>query len=75
MAGKNFDISKFAATLKPVSESDTMLEISIDDIRVTPETSTRYPTLNRCGRWRTPSGPTASWSRLRWFLPVTAPTV
>ena len=22
MAGKNFDISKFAATLKPVSESD-----------------------------------------------------
>ena len=36
MAGKNFDISKFAATLKPVSESDTMLEISIDDIRDNP---------------------------------------
>lgn len=36
MAGKNFDISKFAATLKPVSESDTMLEIPIDDIRDNP---------------------------------------
>lgn len=32
MAGKNFDISKFAATLKPVSESDTMLEIPAADI-------------------------------------------
>lgn len=42
MAGKNFDISKFAATLKPVSESDTMLEISIDDIRDNPRNF--YPT-------------------------------
>lgn len=36
MAGKNFDISKFAATLKSVPESDTMLEISVDDIRDNP---------------------------------------
>ena len=36
MAGKNFDISKFAATLKPVSESDTMMEIPVDDIRDNP---------------------------------------
>lgn len=36
MAGKNFDISKFAATIKPVSDSDTMREISIDDIRDNP---------------------------------------
>ena len=37
MAGKNFDISKFAATLKPVrSESDTMMEIAIDDIQSNP---------------------------------------
>ena len=42
MAGKNFDISKFAATLKPVSESDTMREISIDDIRDNPRNF--YPT-------------------------------
>lgn len=42
MAGKNFDISKFAATIKPVSESDTMLEISIDDIRDNPRNF--YPT-------------------------------
>ena len=33
MAGKNFDISRFAATLKPVrSESDTMMEIPAADI-------------------------------------------
>lgn len=36
MAGKNFDISKFAATIKPVSDSDTMREIHIDDIRDNP---------------------------------------
>ena len=36
MAGKNFDISKFAATLKPVSDSDTMREIPIDAIRDNP---------------------------------------
>lgn len=36
MAGKNFDISKFAATLKPVSESDTMREIPVDNIRDNP---------------------------------------
>lgn len=42
MAGKNFDISKFAATLKPVSDSDTMREISIDDIRDNPRNF--YPT-------------------------------
>lgn len=37
MAGKNFDISKFAASIKPVrTESDTMLEIAIDDIRDNP---------------------------------------
>lgn len=37
MAGKNFDISKFAATIKPVrTESDTMMEIAIDDIRNNP---------------------------------------
>lgn len=36
MAGKNFDISKFAATIKPVSESDTMQEIPVDDIRDNP---------------------------------------
>ena len=42
MAGKNFDISRFAATIKPVSESDTMLEISIDDIRDNPRNF--YPT-------------------------------
>lgn len=37
MAGKNFDISKFAATLKPVrSESDTMMEIPIEHIRDNP---------------------------------------
>ena len=36
MAGKNFDISKFAATLKPVSESDTVREIAADDIRDNP---------------------------------------
>lgn len=42
MAGKNFDISKFAATLKPVSESDTMMEIPIDDIRDNPRNF--YPT-------------------------------
>lgn len=36
MAGKNFDISKFAATIKPVSESDTMREIHVDDIRDNP---------------------------------------
>ena len=34
MAGKNFDISKFAAGIKPVrSESDTMMEIPVDNIR------------------------------------------
>ena len=43
MAGKNFDISKFAAGIKPVrSESDTMREISIDDIRDNPRNF--YPT-------------------------------
>lgn len=42
MAGKNFDISKFAATIKPVSDSDTMLEISIDNIRDNPRNF--YPT-------------------------------
>ena len=42
MAGKNFDISKFAATLKPVSESDTMMEIPVDDIRDNPRNF--YPT-------------------------------
>lgn len=42
MAGKNFDISKFAATIKPVSDSDTMREISIDDIRDNPRNF--YPT-------------------------------
>ena len=37
MAGKNFDISKFAATLKPVrTESDTMMEIPIEYIRDNP---------------------------------------
>ena len=36
MAGKNFDISKFAATIKPVSESDTMREIPVDDIQDNP---------------------------------------
>lgn len=36
MAGKNFDISKFAATIKPVSDSDTMREIPVDDIRDNP---------------------------------------
>ena len=34
MAGKNFDISRFAETITPVrSESDTMREIAIDKIR------------------------------------------
>ena len=42
MAGKNFDISKFAATIKPVSESDTMMEIPVDDIRDNPRNF--YPT-------------------------------
>ena len=42
MAGKNFDISKFAATLKPVSESDTMMEIPVDNIRDNPRNF--YPT-------------------------------
>lgn len=42
MAGKNFDISKFAATLKPVSKSDTMMEIPVDDIRDNPRNF--YPT-------------------------------
>ena len=33
MAGKNFDISRFAGTIAPVrSESDTMREIAIDKI-------------------------------------------
>lgn len=37
MAGKNFDISKFAASIKPVrSESDTMMELPIDNIRDNP---------------------------------------
>ena len=42
MAGKNFDISKFAATLKPVPDSDTMMEIPVDDIRDNPRNF--YPT-------------------------------
>lgn len=43
MAGKNFDISKFAAGIKPVrSESDTMMEIPVDDIRDNPRNF--YPT-------------------------------
>lgn len=42
MAGKNFDISKFASTLKPVSESDTMREIPVDNIRDNPRNF--YPT-------------------------------
>ena len=43
MAGKNFDISKFASTLKPVrSESDTMMEIPIEHIRDNPRNF--YPT-------------------------------
>ena len=43
MAGKNFDISKFAAGIKPVrSESDTMMEIQVDDIRDNPRNF--YPT-------------------------------
>ena len=43
MAGKNFDISKFAAGIKPVrSESDTMMEITVDDIRDNPRNF--YPT-------------------------------
>ena len=43
MAGKNFDISKFAASIKPVwSESDTMMEIPVDDIRDNPRNF--YPT-------------------------------
>lgn len=42
MAGKNFDISRFAATIKPVSESDTMMEIPVDDIRDNPRNF--YPT-------------------------------
>lgn len=37
MAGKNFDISKFAAGIKPVrSESDTMMELPVDNIRDNP---------------------------------------
>lgn len=37
MAGKNFDISRFAETITPVrSESDTMREIAIDKIRDNP---------------------------------------
>ena len=37
MAGKNFNISKFAAGIKPVrSESDTMMEILVDNIRDNP---------------------------------------
>lgn len=43
MAGKNFDISKFAAGIKPVrSESDTMMEIPVDNIRDNPRNF--YPT-------------------------------
>ena len=43
MAGKNFDISKFAASIKPVwSESDTMMEIPVDNIRDNPRNF--YPT-------------------------------
>ena len=42
MAGKNFDISKFAATLKPVPDSDTMREIPVDNIRENPRNF--YPT-------------------------------
>lgn len=42
MAGKNFDISKFAATLKPVPDSDTMREIPVDNIRDNPRNF--YPT-------------------------------
>ena len=42
MAGKNFDISKFAATIKPVSDSDTMMEIPVDNIRDNPRNF--YPT-------------------------------
>lgn len=43
MAGKNFDISKFAASIKPVrSESDTMMELPVDDIRDNPRNF--YPT-------------------------------
>lgn len=43
MAGKNFDISKFAAGIKPVrSESDTMMELPVDNIRDNPRNF--YPT-------------------------------
>lgn len=42
MAGKNFDISKFAATIKPVSDSDTMREIPVANIRDNPRNF--YPT-------------------------------
>ena len=43
MAGKNFDISKFAVGIRPVrSESDTMMEIPVDDIRDNPRNF--YPT-------------------------------
>lgn len=43
MAGKNFDISKFAAGIKPVrSESDTMMQLPVDNIRDNPRNF--YPT-------------------------------
>lgn len=46
MAGKNFDISRFAATLKPVrSESDTMLEIPVADILDNPRNFYPKPDL------------------------------
>lgn len=43
MPGKKFDISKFAATVRPVSESDTMLEIPVGDILDNPRNFYPHP--------------------------------
>lgn len=47
MAGKNFDISKFAGTLQSVSESDTMMEIEIDKIVKNPRNFYPAPTYDQ----------------------------
>lgn len=47
MAGKNFDISKFAGTLQSVSESDTMMEIEVDKIVKNPRNFYPAPTYDQ----------------------------
>ena len=47
MAGKNFDISKFAGTLQSVSDSDTMMEIEVDKIVKNPRNFYPAPTYDQ----------------------------